>query len=67
MSSVRVCFFYHVVQLGPSNVFCFLQYGLYFLILNYLLIYGIYGGIDALIYARFERWMRKQLTAAFKI
>ncbi|KAI1730172.1 acyltransferase domain-containing protein [Ditylenchus destructor] len=38
----------------------FVQVGLVWLILNYLYIYIIYGGIDNLIYCRWERWRAKQ-------
>ncbi|KAI6213986.1 PlsC domain-containing protein [Aphelenchoides besseyi] len=37
---------------GEMNIWC----GLYFLLLNYFYIYARYGGIDSLIYTRYEQW-----------
>ncbi|KAI6227767.1 Bus-18 [Aphelenchoides fujianensis] len=41
--------------------FCFwIGCGLYFLLVNYVYIYLCYGGIDHLIFARYERWARSR-------
>ncbi|KAI6238251.1 Acyltransf-C domain-containing protein [Aphelenchoides fujianensis] len=38
----------------------FVRCGLYFLLVNYVYIYLCYGGIDHLIFARYERWARNR-------
>ena len=50
---------YISIDHSKTKIFHFLKVGFAWLLLNYALIYGIYGGIDELILCRWERQKRR--------